>query len=48
MSTITFLKSWHVFGTTENLLITIATSGELSPNRDGTRYDRVYIVNASG
>ena len=27
---------------------TIATSGELSHNRDGTRYDRVYIVNASG
>lgn len=27
---------------------TTTTSGELSPNRDGARYDRVYIVNASG
>jgi hypothetical protein len=27
---------------------TTTTSGEPSPNRDGTRYDRVYIVNASG
>ena len=27
---------------------TTTTSGELSPNQDGTRYDRVYIVNASG
>ena len=27
---------------------TTVTSGELSPNQNGTIYDRVYIVNASG